>query len=128
MDTRAFMIRHLADVAKVSNKNVISIGGTVMAIAIALGHNLRLSTLEPHLLGGHVDIGTLHHVHIIDTRGETITYPRHKTILFTLPNVERTAVTNKRNWDGDRSIIRPTVLLREEQLAEDQDDEYDEGG
>ena len=105
MDTRAFMIRHLADVAKVSNKNVISIGGTVTAIAIVLGHSSRLSTLEPHFLGGHLDIGTLHHMHIISTRGETIRYPHHKTILFTLSNVERTTFANKRNWNCDRELF-----------------------
>ena len=46
--------------AKVSNKNVISTGGTITAIAIALGHGSRLLTLEPHFIGGHLDIGTVH--------------------------------------------------------------------
>ena len=58
IDTRAFIIRHLAEVAKLSNRNCISIGGTVTAITIALGHGDRLSHLEPHFLGGHLDVGT----------------------------------------------------------------------
>ena len=46
--------------------NVISVGGTVTAIVNALGYGLRLSTLEPHFLGGHLDLGNLHHMHVID--------------------------------------------------------------
>ena len=69
IDTGAFIICHLADVAKVSNKNVICIGGTVTAITIALGHSSMVSTLKPHFLGGRLDIGTLHHMHIIDHLG-----------------------------------------------------------
>ena len=114
MDTGAFIICHLADVAKVSSMNVISISGTVTAIAIVLGHSLRLSTLEPYFLGGHLDIGTVHHMHIIDTCSETVRYPHHKTILFTLPTVERSIVANKRNWNCDHRIIRVAVLPREE--------------
>ena len=97
IDTGAFIIRHLAEVAKTSNQNVLSVGGTITAIAIALGYSSRLSTLEPHFLGGHLDLVTLHHMHIIDTRRDTIRYPHHKTILFTLPTIERTTVANKRN-------------------------------
>jgi len=52
MDTGALVIRHLTEVAKTSNKNVISVGGTITAIANALGYSSRLSTLEPHFLGG----------------------------------------------------------------------------
>ena len=126
MDTGAFIIRHLAEVAKVSNKNVLSIGGTVTAIAIALGHTSKLPTLEPHFLGGHLDLGSLHHMHIIDTRGATIRYHHHGATLFTLPNVERTTVNNKRNWNCDRCIIRATVLPAEEQLPADEDAECDE--
>lgn len=127
IDTGAFIIRHLVEVAKPSNRNVISVGGTVTAIANALGYSSRLSALEPHFLGGHLDLGTLHHMHIIDTRGDTIQYPHHKTILFTLPTAERTAVANKRNWNSDRQIIMATVLPRDEQLAADEDLEVDEG-
>ena len=97
IDTGAFIIRHLAEVAKTSNRNVISVGGTVTAIANALGYSSSLPALAPHFLGGHLDLGTLHHMHIIDTRGDTIQYPHHKTILFTLPNTDRTMVANKRN-------------------------------
>jgi len=126
MDTGAFIIRHLAEVAKVSNKNVISIGGTVIAIAIALGHSSKLPTLEPHFLGGHLDLGTLHHMHIIDTRGATIRYSHHGATLFTLPNVEHTTIANKRNWNYDCRIIRANVLSVEEQLPANKDAEYDE--
>ena len=67
-------------------------------------------------------------MHIIDSRGDTIRYPHHKAILFTLPSVERTMVTNKRNWNCDQRIIRATILPKEEQLAADDDIESDEGG
>jgi len=97
IDTGAFIIGHLAEVAKTSNKNFISVGGIITAIANALGYSSWLSTLEPHFLDGHLDLVTLHHIHIIDTRGDTIRYPHHKTILFTLPSVERTPIANKRN-------------------------------
>lgn len=128
IDTGAFIIRHLAEVAKPSNRNVLSVGGTITAIAIALGYSSRLSSLEPHFLGGYLDLGTLHHMHIIDTRGDTIRYPHHKTIVFNLPNLQRTTVANKRNWNCDGRIVRATVLPSEEQLAADLDlDEGEEG-
>jgi len=114
IDNGAFIIRHLAELAKTTNKNVLSIRGTVIAIAIALGYGDRLSHLKLNFLGGHLDVSTLHHMHIIDTRGDTIRYPHDKQILFTLPNVERTTVTNKRNWNYDRVVIRETVLPRGE--------------
>jgi len=101
INTGAFIIRHVAQVAKTSNKNVISVGGIVTAIVNALCYSPQLSTLEPHFLGGHLDLGTLHYMHIIDTRGDTIRQPDHKTVLFTLPSVEHTTVTNKRNWNYD---------------------------
>lgn len=78
--------------------------------------------------GGHLDIITLDHMHSINTRGDAIRYCHHKAIIFTLPNVERTTVTNKRNWNCDRRIIRTTVIPREEQLVADEDVEYDEKG
>jgi len=128
MDTGAFIIRHLAEVAKTSNRNVISVGGIVTAIANALSYGSRLSTLEPNFLGVHLDLGAPHHMHVIDTRGDTNRYPQHNAILFTLPNVEYTTVANKRNWNCDQMIIRATVLPREEQLVADDDIELDEGG
>ena len=67
-------------------------------------------------------------MHIIDTRCETIRYLHYKTILFTIPNVERITVANKRNWNCHRHIIQVIVLPREEQLAADEDVEYDEDG
>ena len=72
IDTGAFIIRLLEEVVRTSNRNVISVGGTITAIANALGYSSRLPALEPHFLGGHLDLGTLHHMHIIDTRGDTI--------------------------------------------------------
>jgi len=47
-------------------------------------------------------------------------------ILFTLPNVKRTTVTNKRNWNYDKVIIKATVLPKEEQLVADEEVGYDE--
>jgi len=128
IDTRVFIIRHLAEVAKTSNKNVIRAGGTVTSITNALGYSLRLSTLKHHFLGGHLDLSTLHHMYIIDTRGDTVRYPHHKTIFFTLPNVECTMVANKRNWNCDQRIVRITVLPRKEQSTADEDIEFDEEG
>jgi len=84
MDTGVSIIRHFGKVAKTSNRNVISVDGSITAIANALGYGSRLSTLEPYFLGGHFDLGTLHHMHVIDTRCDTVRYPHHKAILFTL--------------------------------------------
>jgi len=66
-------------------------------------------------------------MHAIGTRGDTIRYPYHKAILFTLPSVKRTTVTNKRNWNCDQRIIGVTVLPREEQSVADDDIEFDGG-
>jgi len=71
-------------------------------------------------------VGTLHHMHIIDIPGETIRYPHHKQILFTLPNVKCTTVAKKRNWNCDRVISRAAMLPREEQLVTDEDGDYDD--
>ena len=120
IDSGAFLIRHLADVAKTSNRNVLSVGGTITAIAIALGYGSRLSTLASHFSGGHLDLGTLHHMHIIDARGDTVRYPHHQEILFTLPNVQRTAISNFRNWNCGRVINRVPVIPTEAQLAADE--------
>jgi len=37
-NTRAFIIRHLLEVAKATHGNVIGVGGTITVIAQALGH------------------------------------------------------------------------------------------
>ena len=58
----------------------------------------------------------------IGNRGGTICYAHHKQILFTLPNVELTTVTNKRNWNFDQVIIRDTVLPREDQVIDDDEE------
>ena len=67
-------------------------------------------------------------MYIIDTPGDTIGCPHHKQILFTLPNVECTTITNKRNWNCDKVIVRTIMLPREGQLAADEEAEYDEEG
>lgn len=136
IDTGAFIIHHLAEVAKPRNRNVLSVGGTITAIATALGYGSRLSSLEPHFLGGHLDLGTLHHMHIIDTRGTTIRYPHHKQILLTFPDLQRTTISNKRNWNCDQVINRVPVIPTEAQLsaeealllAEEGDVDLDEEG
>jgi len=126
---RAFIICHLEKVAKPSNRNVLSIGGTVTAISIALGYGDRFSHLKPHFLGGQFGVGTLHHMHIINTRGDAIRCPHHKHILFIPPNVARTTVTNRRKLNCDQLIVRAIVLPHEDQFAADEVAEYnDEGG
>ena len=109
IDTGAFIIRHPAEVAKTANKNVISIGDTITAIVIDLGYGDRLSHLKPYFFGCHFDVGTLHHMHIINTRDDTIWYLHHKQILLTLPNIGRTIVTNRRNWNCNRVTINNCV-------------------
>lgn len=121
IDTRAFIIRHLAEVAKPSNRNILSFGSTITATA--LGYGSRLSSLEPYF-----DLGTLHHMHIIDTRGATIRYPHHKQILFTFPDLQRTTISNKRNWNCDQVINRVPVIPTETQLAADEALLLDEEG
>jgi len=49
MDTGAFIIQQLAEVAKTSNRNVISVADTVTTIANAPGYGSRVSTLEPFI-------------------------------------------------------------------------------
>ena len=78
MDTRAFFIRHLAEVAQSTHKNVLSIRGTMTTIVIALSYGVKLSYLEPHFLKGHLNIGTIHHMNIIDNRADTIWLPYQK--------------------------------------------------
>ena len=89
----------------------------VTAIGIALGHSDKLSHLEPYFLGGHLGIGTLHHITTIENRGGSVCYPHHKQILFTLPNIEHTTMSNKKNENYDRVIIREMVLPREDQVV-----------
>ena len=68
-----------------------------MAIAQALGYGGNFHTLEPNFLDGFLDIATLAHMSILNTRGGTIKYPHHKQILFTFPTVARTTIADKRN-------------------------------
>ena len=59
VDIGAFILRHLAEVAKATHENVISVGATITAIAESLGHSSKFHTLESHFLGGVLDIATL---------------------------------------------------------------------
>jgi len=111
-------------------ENVISAGATITAIAESLGHNGKFHTLEPHFLGGFLDIATLAHMSIIDTWGGTIKYPHHKQILFTFPTMACTVIANKKTWNCDRVVIRERVFPpeREEQdEAEDEEEEFSKG-
>ena len=52
VDIRAFILRHLTEVAKTTHENVISVGATITTIAKSPGHNSKFHTLESHFLGG----------------------------------------------------------------------------
>jgi len=128
VDIGAFILRHLIEMAKTTHENVISVGATITAIAESLGHNNKFHSLESHFLGGVLDIASLAHMSILDTRGGTIRYPHHKETLFTFPAVTRTAIANKRNWNCDRVIIRERVLPPEqEEEAQEEEGEFDKG-
>jgi len=77
-NTGAFMIHHLVEVGKTTYKSVIGVGGTITISAQALGHRGKLSSLEPRLLDGNLDIATLAHMTIIGIKGDISKYPRHK--------------------------------------------------
>jgi len=118
----------LTEVAKIAHENVISVTATITAIAESLGHSSKFHTLESYFLGGVLDIATLAHMSILDTRGGTIRYPHHKETLFTFPAVTRTAIANKRNWNCDRVIIRERILPPEQgEEAQDEEEEFEEG-
>jgi len=68
----AFVLPHLTEVAKTTHENVINMGTTITDIAESLGHSGKFYTVEPHLLRGFLDIATLGHMSIVDTRGGTI--------------------------------------------------------
>ena len=75
-----------------------------------------------------LDIATLAHMSILDTRGGAIKYPHHKQTLFTFPEVARTAIANKKNWNCDRVVIRERVLPPEQEgEAQDEEEEFEEG-
>jgi len=75
VDIWAFILRHLTEVAKTTHENVIGVGATITAIAESLGHSGKFHTLEPHFLGGSLDIAALAYMSILDTRRGSITYP-----------------------------------------------------
>ena len=52
MDTGAFIIHHLAEVAKMTHENVIADEDTITAIAQALHYAKKFESLEPHFLEG----------------------------------------------------------------------------
>ena len=104
-----------------------SVGAIITAIAESLGHSNKFHSLESHFLGGALDIATLAHMSILDTKSGTIRYPHHNEILFTFPAVARTAIANKRNWNCDRVIIRERALPPEqEEEAQEEDEAFDE--
>jgi len=121
----------LAKVAKTTHENLISVGAIITTIAESLGHSGKIHTPELHFLGRSVDISTLAHMSILDTRGGTIKYPHHKQILFTFPVVARTTIANKKNWNCDRVVIRERVWPPEQEEEEVHDEgefeEADEG-
>ena len=86
-DNGVFIICNLVEVAKTTHENVIGAGGTVTAIIQALGHEGKFGSLKPRFLGGSLDITTLTHMTIIDTKRGTNKYSRHKQFLFTFLEV-----------------------------------------
>ena len=112
-DTGAFIIRHPMEVGKTTHENVIGVRGTITMIAQALGHEGKFGNLKPHFLGESLDMATLAYMTIIDTKGGINKYPHHKQILFTFPEVTCTTISNKRNWNCVRVIVREVVMPRE---------------
>lgn len=51
-------------VAKTTHQNVTGVGGKITALAQELSHSGKFGFLEPHFLGGNLDIATLVHVAI----------------------------------------------------------------
>jgi len=45
-NTGAFVIHHLVEVGKTTHENAIGMGGTLIVITQALGHEEKLGTLE----------------------------------------------------------------------------------
>jgi len=45
-DTGVFIIHHLVEVAKTTHENIIGVGGTIIAVAQALGHRGKFGSLE----------------------------------------------------------------------------------
>ena len=67
---------------------------------------------------------------IINIKGGINKYAHHKQALFTFPNVARTTISNKQNWNCDRVIVREVVMSCErdegEEGSEDDDNEGEE--
>ena len=132
VNTGALISCHLVDVAKITHESVIGVGGTITVIAQALGHEGKFGSLEPHFVGGGLDIATLAHITIIDTKAGINKYPYHIQLLFTLPEVTRTTISNKRNWNYDHMIVREVAMPRkgdeagEEGEEGTEDDDYEE--
>jgi len=53
---------------------MIGVWSSITAITQVLVHSGKFSILEPHFLGGSLEIATLTHVSILDTKGGTIKY------------------------------------------------------
>jgi len=116
-----------------THENVIRVRGTITAIAQALGHWGKLGSPASHFLGGSLDIATLAHMTIINTKGGINKYPYHKQIFFI-------TISNKRKWNCDCTIVREVVMPcegdeggqegdkgREEGEDDSENDDDDEG-
>ena len=61
---------------------------------------------------------------IIDTKDGINKYPHHKQIPFTFSNVAYTTITNRRNWNYDKVIVREVVFPREGDDGDDENEEH----
>ena len=93
-DTGTFIIRYLMAVAKITHEDVIGMGGYDHCDSPSFGAWGKFGSLKPHFLGGSLDIATLAHMTIIDTKGGINKYPHHKQVLFTFPEATRTTISN----------------------------------
>jgi len=84
-------------------------------------------TLEPHLLGKNLDITTLAHMTIIDTK-EDINKYAPSTNTFYSPDVARTTISNRRNQNYKRVIVREVVLPQDGDEDDEVNEENTEGG
>jgi len=101
-----------------------------------LGDGEKFGSLDPHFLGRHLDIATPTHMTVIDTEGGINKYPHHKQVLSTFSDVDRTTISNKRNWNCNQVIVREVLMPCDgvedkegnEEGSEDNDNEGEEEG
>jgi len=104
-------------------------GVKVTAIAKALGYWGKFGSLEAQLLSESLDIATLTHMTIIDTKGDINKYPHYKQVLFTFLDVAYTTILNKQNWNCDWVIVREVVIPHEgdeHELGDEEDSKDDD--